>query len=170
MEEMQRLILVGGAPGVGKTATCTHLYTALQNSICVDGDDLWCRMNPFRVDPTTVTMIEKNVSAVLRNFLEAGFRHVILCWVLHQREIVDRLLGSLEDLSFAFSWVTLVCEEDELRRRWSATHSPSSSNFEHACHRLRQTRQLETSRIIDSTEMNVEDVVQVIIRIIEEPR
>jgi broad-specificity NMP kinase len=166
MEEIQRLIFVGGAPGVGKTATCTRLYTALQNSICMDGDDLWCKMNPFRVDPTTVTMIEKNVSAVLRNFLEAGFQHTILCWVLHQQGIVDRLLGSLVDLSFSFTWVTLVCEEDELRRRWAATHSPASSDLEHACHRLRQTRQLEKSHIIDSTEMKVEDVVQAIIRIV----
>lgn len=169
MKEKQRLIFVGGAPGVGKTTTCEHLYASLPDSICVDGDDLWCKMNPFRVDHTTVTMIERNVGAVLRNFLEAGFRYSILCWVLHQQEIVDRLLGSLGDLSFSFSWVTLVCDKGALRRRWAATHSPSSNSFKHACHRLRQTRQLEKSSIIDNTEMGIEEVVHAIIRFIEEP-
>jgi hypothetical protein len=126
-------------------------------------------MNPFRVDHSTVTMVEKSVVAVLRNFLEAGFQHAILCWVLHQQEIVNRILDSLRDLSFSFSWVTLVCEEDTLRRRWASTHS-SGSDLDRACHRLRQTRKLDRSHIIDNTGMPIEEVVQAIIRIIEEPQ
>jgi broad-specificity NMP kinase len=170
MEVTQRLIFVGGAPGVGKTTTCEHLYASLPDSICLDGDDLWCKMNPFRVDHATVTMIERNLAAVLRNSLEAGFRHVILCWVLHQKEIVHRLLEPLRDLPFSFSWVTLVCEEVALQHRWAATHSVSSSSFQQACHRLRQTRQLRNSHMIDNTATPVEEVVQTIIRIVEEPQ
>ena len=169
MEDAQRLIFVGGAPGVGKTTTCERLYVSLPNSICVDGDDLWCKMNPFRVDQTTVAMVERNVAAVLRNFLESGFQHVILCWVFHQQEIVDRVLASLADLTFAFSWVTLVCSEDALRRRWASSHKPESG-FEHACHRLRQTRRLDRTHLIDNTAMPIEEVVQIIIRKLDEPQ
>ena len=169
MAETQTLIFVGGAPGVGKTTTCELLYASLPNSICVDGDDLWCKMNPFRVDHTTVTMVERNVVAVLRNFLEAGFHHAILCWVLHQRDIVDRLVDSLSDLQFSFTWVTLVCDEDSLRRRWACTHTPGPG-VKHACHRLRQTRQLHGTYFIDNTAMPIEEVVQTIIRKLGEPQ
>jgi hypothetical protein len=113
-------------------------------------------------------MIERNIAAVLRNFLDAGFRYAILCWVLHKQEIVDRLLESLSDLSFSLSWITLVCDEDTLRRRWMSTHSPQGS-VDHACHRLQQTRQLRRSHIIDNTALSIEDVVRTITGIIEEP-
>lgn len=162
MHPTQGLIFVGGAPGVGKTATCDLLYTRLPNSICLDGDDLWCKMNPFRADEFTIPMIERDVSAVLRNSLEAGFQHVILCWVLHERDIVDRILNSLNGLSFSFHSFTLACQEDVLRRRWAARHR-AWGTVEHALHRLRQTRQLDGTHLIDTTAMPVGEVVEVII-------
>jgi hypothetical protein len=169
MAGTRKLIFVGGAPGVGKSATCERLYRSLPNSICVDGDDLWCRMNPFRVDRVTTSMIEKNLAAVLRNFLEADFDYVILCWVLHLQEIVDRLLGSLQDLEFSFSWFTLVCDEETLRHRWAERPLPCAG-LERALHRLRQTRQLEKSRIVDNTAMSIEEVVKGLSDAIEEPQ
>ncbi|MGD2174084.1 MAG: hypothetical protein PVJ27_01675 [Candidatus Brocadiaceae bacterium] len=163
MSEGQKLIFMGGAPGVGKTVTCELLYRSLPDSICLEADDLWCKMNPFRADATTIPMIERNVSAVLRNFLEAGFQHVVLCWVLHEQDIIDRLLDPLHDLRFSFFSFTLVCEEGVLRRRWPRRRRVTGT-IEHACHRLRQTRRLEATRLIDTTEMSVEEVVRAIIR------
>ena len=52
----QAVVFVGGPRGVGKTAACKLLYRRLPNSIYVDADDLWCQMNPFRVNSATVTM------------------------------------------------------------------------------------------------------------------
>jgi hypothetical protein len=154
----QQLIFVGGPPGVGKTATCSLLYRRLTDSIYVDADDLWCRMNPFRVDPITVSMVERNVGAVLRNFLGAGFHYVILGWVLHQEDIVGRILGALDDVQFSFSWVTLVCEEHVLRQRWASTHT-FGSDEEHSLRRLREARQLAHTCHIDTSTLPVEAVV-----------
>jgi DNA polymerase III delta prime subunit len=165
----QQLIFVGGPPGVGKTATCDLLYRRLSNSICVDADDLWCRMNPFRVDPITVGMVERNVGAVLRNFLGAGFEYVIMGWVLHQEDIVGRILGALDDIQFCFSWVTLVCDEQVLRQRWASTHAVGA-DAEHALRRLREAKQLDRTCHIDTGTLSVEAVVQRIIAHVDSRR
>jgi len=166
MNKSQKLIFVGGAPGVGKTATCERLYRSMPDSIMLDGDDLWCRMNPFRIDQRTISMIEKNITTVLQNFLEAGFSTIILSWVLHKEEIVDRLLKSLEDRTFSFYWFTLVCDQDTLRSRWTSTHS-SSDDFKHASARLQQTRLLTQSHIIDTTAISFEEVVRIVVERIQ---
>ena len=163
MNKSQKLIFVGGAPGVGKTATCEKLHRCLPDSIVLDGDDLWCKMNPFRIDQTTIEMIEKNITAVLRNFLETGFNHIILSWVLHKEDIVDRLLKSLGDRTFSFYWFTLVCDQDTLKDRWAKTHSWSPDDFNHATRRLQQTRLLTRSHIIDTTAISIEEVVRTLI-------
>jgi broad-specificity NMP kinase len=168
MQETQKLIFVGGAPAVGKTATCERLYGRLANCICVDGDDLWCRMHPFRVDEVTVPMVEKNVVAVLGNFLEAGFDHVILCWVLHRQDLIDRLVDALGAFRFEFYSFTLVCSEETLQRRWTSAPRPRPG-FAHARTRLRQTRQLTHSHLIDTTSASVEQVADTILRALAEP-
>ena len=42
---MRRLVLIGGAPGVGKTTLLHHLPDHFDACACLDADDLW------RVDP-----------------------------------------------------------------------------------------------------------------------
>lgn len=165
----QALVFVGGPPGVGKTTACRLLYRRLRNSIYVEADDLWCRMNPFRVDAVTVSMVERNVAAVLRNFLEAGFDYVILSWVLHQEEVVRRILCALDGLEFSFSWLTLVCEEQVLRERWASTH-PGDSGVEHALGRLREARLLAHTRHLDTSSLSVDAVVENALQRIEERR
>jgi hypothetical protein len=106
--------------------------------------------------------VEKNVIAVLRNDLAAGFRHVILSWVLHDRAIVERICDGLRGIEFSLRWVTLVCDEGVLRQRWAATHE-AGADMEHALLRLRQARDLERTRHIDTTNLSVEDVVDAIV-------
>jgi len=149
---IQKLIFVGGPPGVGKTTTCTELGRLLPNSIWIDGDDLWCRMNPFRADDDTIPMVEKNIAAVLGNFLDAGFGHVMLCWVLHSRDVIDGLVERLSPRAFSFYSVTLICEEAVLRRRWALTHK-DGFGVEHACRRLTQARELPGTALVDTTAM-----------------
>ncbi|MBD3241948.1 MAG: AAA family ATPase [Chitinivibrionales bacterium] len=157
----QDLVFVGGPPGVGKTTTCTELGRILPDSIWVDADDLWCRMNPFRADDVTIPMIERNIVAVLGNFLDAGFRHVVLCWVLHRREIIDGLLAGLADRQFRFHSYTLVCDETVLKDRWELTHK-EGSGFGQAVVRLEQLRALPHTMFVDTSDMTAVQAASVI--------
>jgi broad-specificity NMP kinase len=140
-----KLIFIGGPPGVGKTSVARELYASLRNSAWLEGDDLW-RMNPFTVNKRTVRMVERNIGCVLRSFLEVGFSHIILTWVLHREEIVHSLLDHISDHEFDFCHFTLLCDEatllDRLTRDTDRTTTPDLARK-----RLNQTRQVASTHI-----------------------
>ena len=45
---MVKLIIINGAPGAGKSVVGNLLFSRLDNSTFLDGDDVW-RINPFEV-------------------------------------------------------------------------------------------------------------------------
>lgn len=150
-----RLIVISGAPGVGKSVVASHLCRMLDECAWLDGDDVW-RIHPFRVDAERVALAERNIVAVLRNYLSNGCAHVILTWVLHRQEIIDRILSGLEGIPFDGSLFTLVCDERTLESRWRASHS-GHADVELALRRLRESAALDTTHI-DTTELSPEQV------------
>lgn len=116
---MKTLYLIGGTMGVGKTATARCLRDLLPHAVMLDGD--WCwDARPFVVTDETRALVLDNICHLLGNFLRCStYENVILCWVMHERAIIDELLGRLpiEECGAKVRVVSLVAREDELRRR-----------------------------------------------------
>lgn len=113
------LYLIGGPMGVGKTTVCRELNRKLPASVMLDGDWCWCA-DPFQVTPETKLMVLGNICHLLGNFLRcSAYENVILCWVMHERTIIDEILGRLpiKECGAKVRVVSLVAREDELRRR-----------------------------------------------------
>ena len=113
------LYLIGGPMGVGKTTVCRELSRMLPASVMLDGDWCWCA-DPFQVTEETKRMVLDNICHLLGNFLRcSAYENVILCWVMHEREIIDEILGRLpiEECDADVRTVSLVAREDELRHR-----------------------------------------------------
>jgi len=152
---MPKLIIINGAPGIGKTTVAELVFSKLKNSAFLDGDSVW-RINPFQVNERMKALADKNIALILRNYLEAGYQYVILSWVLHEREIIDRLLRDLSDLDFEAQVFTLIAEEGALLER-VRSRDPSRKNLQLVRERLRQSLALET-RKIDVTKLGPEEV------------
>lgn len=114
---MKTLYLIGGTMGVGKTAACRELKKMLPNSVFLDGD--WCwDMSPFIVNNETKAMVMDNICCLLSNFLKCSvLKNVIFCWVMHEQSILDEIRSRLELADVRVAAVSLVCSEEELRRR-----------------------------------------------------
>ncbi|MBO1678307.1 AAA family ATPase [Bittarella massiliensis (ex Durand et al. 2017)] len=113
----KQLIVVNGTMGVGKTATCQALKKMVTPSVFLDGD--WCwDMEPFVVSEENKKMVMENIAFLLRNFLQnSSLQYVLFGWVIHQRAILDDLLGRLAGLPFDCRVFTLVCTPETLRIR-----------------------------------------------------
>jgi predicted ABC-type ATPase len=136
-----KLIIINGAPGVGKSAISNILFSKLGNSAFLDGDDVW-RINPFEVTEKTRSIVERNIIFVLRNYIEAGYEYVILAWVLHNQSITERLLINLKNLEFKVHIFTLICSEEILVER----RHQQGRETDIAIDRLRQSLNLKTEK------------------------
>ena len=106
------LYLIGGPMGVGKTAVCRELNRKLPASVMLDGDWCWCA-DPFQVTEETKRMVLDNICHLLGNFLRCStYENVILCWVMHERAIIDDILGKLpiEECDAKVCAVSLVAD------------------------------------------------------------
>ena len=113
------LYLIGGPMGVGKTTVCRELNRMLPASVMLDGDWCWCA-DPFQVTEETKGMVLDSICHLLGNFLRcSAYENVILCWVMHERAIIDEILSRLpiEECGAEVCTVSLVARENDLRRR-----------------------------------------------------
>ena len=117
---MNHLYLIGGPMGVGKTTVCQQLKQTLPYSVFLDGD--WCwDASPFQVTPETRAMVLDNICHLLNNFLACtAYQNVVFCWVLHQQDIWDTILGRLHLEGCAVHCVALTASEAALRQRLEA--------------------------------------------------
>ena len=93
---MKHLYLISGTMGVGKTTVCQELKKMLNNAVFLDGD--WCwDAHPFQVNEETKAMVLDNIGHLLNNFIRcSAYENIIFCWVMHEQEIIDRILGGLK--------------------------------------------------------------------------
>lgn len=114
---MKNIYIIGGAMGVGKTAACRILKKKLPDSVFLDGD--WCwDMDPFRVTHETKKMVMENIVFLLNQFIGCSiYENIIFCWVMHEQEIIDQILGKLKTQGCLVHVISLVCDGNELRQR-----------------------------------------------------
>ena len=93
---MKNLYMIGGTMGVGKTTVCKLLKRRLDNAVFLDGD--WCwDADPFQVTEETKTVVLDNICHILNNFIHCtAYQNIIFCWVMHEQEIIDRILSRLD--------------------------------------------------------------------------
>ena len=104
--------------GVGKTTAARELLNNLSRSVWLDGDWCWEQGNHWDFAPENKEMVMDNITYVLGNFLaNPNFETVIFSWVMHLPEIHEELLTRLEDYEFDVFDISLICSEDELKKR-----------------------------------------------------
>lgn len=157
---MSKLIFIGGPPAVGKTTVAHLLWHELDHCAWLEGDAVW-RIRPFSVTPASRRLAEANITAVLGNYLESGYSHVLLSWVLHRLDLIQRLLAPLEGLAKEVHQFTLVATPEVLRRRFEL--DPKRGRFsELPLWRLEEAASLPT-RQIDTTSLSPSEVARLII-------
>jgi hypothetical protein len=156
----EKLIFIGGAPGIGKSTVAGLLLNNLYDSVWLDGDDLW-RMNPFVVDDNTKRMIEKNISFVLNSFLNGHFSYIIFTWVLHLDSITDTILSGFDRAEFDFMHFTLTCDEKTLRDRIS-NDAGRRTDLSLAINRLNESKKVKSSKIdtVNKTPSEIAEILK----------
>lgn len=153
----KKLIIINGAPGVGKTTVSKELNKSLRKSVWLDGD--WCwMMNPWMITEENIKMVESNIIFLLRNYLSnSTFDYIIFNWVLHREEITQRLLEGIDDFEYELTRITLTCSNESLRERMLLDNR-TLEQYEKSSSRLRSYEQMKTYKI-DTSNIRIDETI-----------
>lgn len=164
---MKKLYLIGGTMGVGKTTTCQLLKHQLHNSVFLDGD--WCwDSHPFQVTDETKEIVMDNICYMLNNFIHcSSYDHIIFCWVMHQQEIIDKIISRLDLIDVKVIKISLICHKQALMQRLSLDVEKGIRNedvLNRSVERIALYHQLDTIKI-DVSDKTVEEVAENIMKL-----
>lgn len=128
------LVLLGGAPGVGKSSVARRLlvHAATSDRLVqwVEVDALWMHQ-PWEVTARTISMMRANLRSVLANAEAAGIHTVIVTWVFQNQELRDVVIG-LAPAGIEIITAQLTLGTSAWRARWTSdpTRPPIDLFFE----------------------------------------
>lgn len=111
----QKLILINGFGGSGKTEVGKLLLTALPSAALFDFDSITC-VNPFEYTDRLFQLGHKNAAAITENFLLEDYQHIIMCGGCSTQRHLDNFLSLLRRRP-EVNWFFLVTSSEERRRR-----------------------------------------------------
>lgn len=114
VRKVKKLVLVAGAPGVGKTTLCKQLIKSIDGCAWLDSD--WCWMIHPWIPKTAEQKkyTEDSFSRILRGYLENESIHTVLfSWVMHSTWMFDLITEPLSDLTFDIREIAIVCDKEQ---------------------------------------------------------
>ena len=156
--------MIGGPPWVGKTTCAREVFTSLENSAWLDGDDVW-RVNPFSVTDPRIRNSDRNISFVLKTYIESSFDYIIFSSVLlTNKAITDGILNAIEIKNYDLLFIMLSCSRSALKARSAnqdSVNSPESSFMHEANER--------DAIHIETTDITPGEVAKIILNIVRDP-
>lgn len=162
-----RLVMLGGAPGVGKTSVARALLGLVAGGDplvqWIDVDALW-QHQPWRVDDRTKLMLQRNLQAVLANADAAGVDVVIVTWVYQSGEF-HKLVADLAPLNSETFTVQLRASATVWRERFTldAVRPAIDAFYEHRYFAAQST---PADHIIETDGLSVTQIATMILRLL----
>ena len=159
-----KLIMIGGPPWVGKTAAARELFSSLDNSAWLDGDDVW-RVNPFSTEDPRIRNSDKNMAFVLSTYIESKFDYVIFSSVvLTNGPITGGILEAISVGEYDILFFMLTCSPEVLLSRSQERDNVTSPDPYFSIEALAQD-----AIHIDTTALTPADVAAKILTIVRDP-
>ncbi|MBF4695989.1 AAA family ATPase [Fusibacter ferrireducens] len=155
---MKKLVIINGAPGVGKTTVCKALNQKIKNSVWLDGD--WCWMiNPFQVTEENKIMVEDNITHLLKNFLgNRSIETIIFNWVIPHDDLMNSIIGKLPVEGVKIIKISLISSEEVLSQRMMKDGRPKEK-IEESIKRLEAYWHMDTIKV-DSSALSIEQTAE----------
>ena len=118
-----KVIIINGPMGVGKTTVGKHIADQNPGTAFIDGD--WCMdIHPFIGNQETKVMAVDNILHMIGNYQKCSVcSMVVLVWLMDDPWVIQRISEGLAALRAEMKYVTLVCDRENLIKRWNNDQS-----------------------------------------------
>ena len=113
-----KVIVINGPMGVGKTTVGKIIADRYPGTAFIDGD--WCMdLHPFVGNAETRAMAVDNILHMVGNYMRcSACSMVVLVWLMDDPQVCRQITEGLSAMQADVEYVTLVCDEESLIRRW----------------------------------------------------
>ena len=114
-----KVIILNGPMGVGKTTVGKYIADRYPGTALIDGD--WCMdLHPFVGSRETKAMAVDNILHMIRTYRECSVcSMVVLVWLMDDAWVIQGIMEGLSAMQAEVKYVTLVCDRENLIRRWN---------------------------------------------------
>ena len=118
-----KVIILNGPMGVGKTTVGKRIAEKCPGTAFIDGD--WCMdLHPFVGNHETKAMAVDNILHMVGNYMKcSACKMIVLVWLMDDPWVLQSLTEGLTALQADIRNVTLVCDRENLLRRWKNDHA-----------------------------------------------
>ena len=118
-----KLIIINGPMGVGKTAVGKCIADQNAGTAFIDGD--WCLdLHPFVGNNETKAMAVDNILHMIDNYRKCSVcRMIVLVWLMDDLWVRKLIMDGVAGMELDVNSVTLICDQEELVRRWTNDHA-----------------------------------------------
>ena len=113
-----KVIVINGPMGVGKTTVGKIIADRHPGTAFIDGD--WCMdLHPFVGNAETRAMAVDNILHMVGNYMRcSACSMVVLVWLMDDPQVCRQIMEGRSAMQADVEYVTLVCDEESLIRRW----------------------------------------------------
>lgn len=113
-----KVLILNGPMGAGKTAVGKNIAEKNLGTAFIDGD--WCLdIHPFVGNRETKTMAIDNILHMIDNYRKCSVcQRIVLVWLMDDQWVRQSIMDGISNMGLESNIVTLVCDEEELIRRW----------------------------------------------------
>ena len=118
-----KVIILNGPMGVGKTTVGKYIADQYPGTALIDGD--WCMdLHPFVGSRETKAMAVDNILHMIGNYQKCSVcSMVVLVWLMDDSWVIRQITEGISALRAEARAVTLVCDRENLIRRWENDHT-----------------------------------------------
>ena len=118
-----KVIILNGPMGVGKTTVGKYIADHHPGTAFIDGD--WCLdLHPFVGNRETKAMAVDNILHMIGNYMKCSVcKMIVLVWLMDDPWVLQAIMDGLAALQAEVKSVTLICDRENLSRRWKNDHN-----------------------------------------------
>ncbi len=150
------LVLLGGPPGVGKSAVLDILEGLVPDCAVLDADDVW-RVNSEVVVAENGHIAISNTISVMQGYFDAGCKIGVLSWVFAREELFGPVIEALRGRVDSIVQVYLTADEASLEQRLQSRGHPD--RIDYSISRLRLIEELPYPKL-DTTRLTPQEAAE----------
>ena len=158
---MNKVYLITGPAGVGKSTISNKIAKKLNKSVLIEGDDIYHQVvssyQSAWMEGNHLEVFWKNVVSLINNYLDYGY-DVVFNYIITKQNY-DYLKDNIKKCEIIFK-VLLVSEEELLRRDFLRSEENRMKDRCIILLRNFKEQKYDINFIIDTTNLNVDEVVK----------